>query len=62
LTASPQATAVAEERATEQYYQKMPDTDEREDDPWEICNTVMKKIKETEKEVPGKPDDIVPKV
>ena len=59
LTASPQATAVAEERATEQYYRKTPD--EREDDPWEICNTVMEKIKETEKEVPGKPEDIVPK-
>jgi predicted aspartyl protease len=59
LTASPQATTVAEERATEQYYRKTPD--EREDDPWEICNTVMEKIKETEKEVPGKPEDIVPK-
>jgi hypothetical protein len=35
--------------------------DEREDDPWEICNTIMEKIKETEKEVPGKPEDIVPK-
>jgi hypothetical protein len=43
LTASPQATAVAEERATEQYYRKTPDTDERKDDPWEICNTVMEK-------------------
>jgi hypothetical protein len=61
LTASPQATAVAEERATEQYYRKTPDTDERKDDPWEVCNTVMEKIKESEKEVPGKPEDIVPK-
>jgi hypothetical protein len=61
LTASPQATAVAEERATEQYYRKTPDADEREDDPWEICNTIMEKIKETAKEVPGKPEDIVPK-
>jgi hypothetical protein len=59
LTASPQATVAAEKRATEQYYQKTPD--EREDDPWEICNTVMGKIKETGKEVPGKPEDIVPK-
>jgi hypothetical protein len=52
LTTSPQATAVAEEQATEQYYRKTPDTDERKDDPWEVCNTVMEKIKETEKEVP----------
>jgi hypothetical protein len=60
LTTSPQATAVAEEQATEQYYRKTPDTDERKDDPWEVCNTVMEKIKETEKELPGKPEDIVP--
>jgi hypothetical protein len=61
LTVSAQATAGAEERATEQYYRKTPDPNEREDDPWEICNTVMGKIKETEKEVSGKPEDIVPK-
>jgi hypothetical protein len=59
LTVSPYATAVAEERATAQYYRKTPD--KWEDDPWEICNTVMEKIKETEKEVLGKPEDIVPK-
>jgi hypothetical protein len=61
LAALPQATAVAEEQATEQYYRKTPDTDKRVDDQWKICNTVMEKIKETEKEVPGKPEDIVPK-
>jgi hypothetical protein len=61
LIASPQATAVAKKRATEQYYRRTPDTDEWEDDPWEIYNTVMGKIKETEKEVLGKPEDIVPK-
>jgi hypothetical protein len=61
LTVSPHATAVAEEQGTELYYRKTPDADEREDDPWEICNIVMEKIKETGKQVPGKSEDIVPK-
>jgi hypothetical protein len=61
LAASLQATMVAEEWATKQYYRKTPGINEREDDPREICNTVTEKIKKTEKDMPGKPEDIVPK-
>jgi hypothetical protein len=55
--ASSQATTAAKKRTIEQYYRKRPD--EQEDNPWEISNTVMKKIKETEKKVPAKLEDIV---
>ena len=62
LITSPRATTVAEERATEQYYQKTPEEPgERAMDPWEICHTVMEKIEETEKETSKTNEEIIPK-
>ena len=62
LATSPRATTVTEERATEQYYRKTPEElEERAMDPWEICHTVMEKIKETEKETSKTNEEIIPK-
>ena len=50
LPSSPKANTVPEEKATEQYYKKTPAEEEweiGETDPWEVCQTVIDKIKET---------------
>ena len=49
LPSSPRANTIPEEKATEQYYKKTPDEDWEigETDPWEVCQTVINKIKET---------------
>jgi len=51
LPSSPRANTVPEEKATEQYYEKTPAEEENweigETDPWEVCQTVIDKIKET---------------
>jgi len=51
LPSSPRANTVPEEKATEQYYKKTPAEEENweigETDPWEVCQTVIDKIKET---------------
>jgi len=53
LPSSPRANTVPEEKATEQYYRKTPEEWEiGETDPWEICQTIIDKIKETEKTRP----------
>jgi len=53
LPSSPRANMVPEEKATEQYYRKTPGNEENweigETDPWEVCQTVIDKIKETSK-------------
>jgi len=53
LPSSPRANTVPEEKATEQYYRKTPEEEENwvigETDPWEVCQTVINKIKETSK-------------
>jgi len=50
LPSSPRANMVPEEKATEQYYRKTPENWEiGETDPWEVCQTVINKIKETSK-------------
>jgi len=53
LPSSPRANTVREEKATEQYYTKTPEEEENweigETDPWEVCQTVINKIKETSK-------------
>jgi len=53
LPSSPIAITVPEEKATEQYYRKTPEEEEYceigETDPWEVCQTVINKIKETSK-------------
>jgi len=51
LTTSPQATSVTEGKAIDQYYRKTPE--EAEPDPWEVCQTVIDKIKETSKDSKG---------
>jgi len=51
LPSSPRANTVPEEKATEQYYEKTPAEEENweigETDPWEVCQRVIDKIKET---------------
>ena len=51
LPSSPRANTVPEEKATEQYYKKTPAEEENwkigETDPWEVCQTVINKIKGT---------------
>ena len=51
LPSSPRANTVPEEKATEQYYKKTLAEEENweigETDPWEVCQTVIDKIKET---------------
>jgi len=51
LPSSPKANTFPEEKATEQYYKKMPAEEEKweigETDPWEVCQTVIDKIKGT---------------
>ena len=51
LPSSPRANTVPEEKATEQYYKKTPAEEENweigETDAWEVCQTVIDKIKET---------------
>jgi len=50
LPSSPRANTVPEEKAMEQYYRKTPENWEiGETDPWEVCQTVISKIKETSK-------------
>jgi len=50
LPSSPRAKTVPEEKATEQNYRKTPENWEiGETDPWEVCQTVINKIKETSK-------------
>jgi len=50
LPSSPKAYTVLEEKATEQYYRKTPENWEiGEIDPWEVCQTVINKIKENSK-------------
>jgi len=50
LHSSPRAKTVPEEKAMEQYYRKTPENwDIGETDPWEVCQTVISKIKETSK-------------
>jgi len=51
LTTSPQGTSVTEGKAIDQYYRKTPE--EAEPDPWEVCQTVIDKIKETCKDSMG---------
>jgi len=53
LPSSPQAKTVSEAKAMEQYYKKTPEEWEiGETDPWEICQRVINKIKETDKRKP----------
>jgi len=41
---------VPEEKATEQYFRKTPENwDIGETDPWEVCQTIINKVKETSK-------------
>ena len=51
LPSSPRANTVPEEKATEQYYKKTLAEEENceigETHPWEVCQTVINKIKET---------------
>jgi len=51
LPSSPRANTVPDEKATEQYYKKTPAEEENweisKTDPWEVCQTVIDKIKET---------------
>jgi len=52
LPSSPRANTVPEGKATEQYYKKTPAEEEGnweigETDPWEVCQAVFDKIKET---------------
>ena len=50
LPSSPRANTVPEEKATEQYYRKTPESWEvGETDPWEVCQTNINKIKENSK-------------
>jgi len=50
LPSSPRANTVPEEKATEQYYRKTLENWEiGETDPWEVCQTVINKIKENSK-------------
>ena len=50
LPSSPKVYTVPEEKATEQYYRKIPENWEiGEMDPWEVCQTVINKIKENSK-------------
>jgi len=53
LPSSPRANTVPKEKATEQYYKKTPGKEEdweiSETDPWEVCPTVIDKIKENPK-------------
>jgi len=50
LASSPRANMVPEENAMEQYYRKTPENWEiGETDSWEVCQTVINKIKETSK-------------
>jgi len=48
LPSSPRASTVPEEKAMEQYHKKTPENWEiSETDPWEVCQAVIDKIKET---------------
>jgi len=50
LPSSPKANTVLKEKATEQYHRKTPENWEiGETDPWEVCQTVINKIKDTSK-------------
>ena len=50
LPSSPRANMVLEEKATGQYYRKtLKNWEIGETDPWEVCQTVISKIKETSK-------------
>jgi len=50
LPSSPKANTVPEEKATEQYHRKTPKNWEiGKTDPWEVCQIVINKIKETSK-------------
>jgi len=50
LPSSLRANTVPEEKATKQYYRKtLENWDIGETDPWEVCQTVISKIKETSK-------------
>ena len=50
LPSLPRVNTVSEEKATEQYYRKTPENWEiGETDPWEVCQTIIDKIKETSK-------------
>ena len=62
LPSSPRGNTVLEEKATEQYYKKTLTEEENweisEIDPWEVCQTVINKIKEiartSKKSIPAK--------
>jgi len=50
LPSSPKANTNPEEKATEQYYKKIPEEGNwelGETDAWEVCQTVIDQIKET---------------
>jgi len=48
LPSSPRASTVPEEKATEQYHKKTPENwGISETDPWEVCQVLIDKIKET---------------
>ena len=50
LQSPPRANTIPEEKATEQYYRKIPEEENWEigkTDPWEVCQVVFDKIKET---------------
>jgi len=50
LPSLPKANTVPEEKATEQYHRKTPENWEiGKTDPWEVCQTIINKIKETSK-------------
>jgi len=57
LPSSPRANTVPEEKATEQYYKKMlaKNREIGERDPWEVCQTVIDKIKKTSGTSKNKP-------
>jgi len=53
LPSSPRTNTVPEEKAIEQYYKKtLEEWEIGEMDPWEICQTVIDKIKKTDKTKP----------
>jgi len=50
LPSSPSANTVPDEKAMDQYYRKTPENWEiGETDPWEVCQTIINKIKENSK-------------
>jgi len=53
LPSSPRANTVPEEKAIEQYYKKtLEEWEIGKTDPWEVCQTVIDKIKKTDKTKP----------